>query len=49
MNRENALMLLFVFCASIVNAQKVIQLYTGKAPGSENWNWLEMRGLSTIK
>ncbi|MCU7549729.1 alpha/beta hydrolase [Chitinophagaceae bacterium LB-8] len=41
MNRKNSLMLLFVFCASIVNAQKVIQLYPGKAPGSENWNWQE--------
>src|SRR4029078_4449937 len=23
------------------NAQKVIQLYDGKAPGSERWNWEE--------
>lgn len=27
--------------AFFVQAQKVIQLYPGKAPGSENWNWQE--------
>lgn len=27
--------------ASISDAQTVIPLYTGKAPGSENWNWKE--------
>ena len=32
-----------LFCsACLVNAQqKVIQLYSGVAPGSENWNWDE--------
>ncbi len=33
-------LILFVFSLNI-NAQKVIQLYDGAAPGSENWNWNE--------
>jgi acetyl esterase/lipase len=36
---------LFVFCFLLsvlfVSAQKVIPLYSGKAPGSEKWNWQE--------
>jgi acetyl esterase/lipase len=31
----------FLLLASFVNAQTVIQLYNGAAPGSENWNWEE--------
>src|SRR5215831_10067717 len=32
--------LLLLFSISEINAQqKVIQLYNGAAPGSENWNW----------
>lgn len=33
--------LLAIFCAVTVHAQKVISLYPGKAPGSETWNWQE--------
>src|SRR5215469_3979825 len=33
---------LLIFIASVAQAQqKVIQLYNGAAPGSENWNWDE--------
>jgi acetyl esterase/lipase/lysophospholipase L1-like esterase len=32
---------LLVFCASVVHAQKVITLYSGKVPGSETWDWQE--------
>ena len=28
-------------CANNLNAQRVIPLYEGVAPGSENWNWEE--------
>jgi acetyl esterase/lipase len=30
------------------NAQKVIQLYNGAAPGSENWNWQEKEDSSAM-
>jgi acetyl esterase/lipase len=32
---------LFLFVATHSNAQTVIPLYNGAAPGSENWNWEE--------
>jgi hypothetical protein len=32
---------LLLIITSAVFAQQVIQLYPGKAPGSENWNWEE--------
>jgi hypothetical protein len=36
--------LILVFSTLIINAQqKVIPLYNGAAPGSENWNWDEAR------
>ncbi len=36
------LLAIFFICLSFYsNAQKVIQLYNGAAPGSENWNWNE--------
>ncbi|MDB5146388.1 MAG: axeA1 3 [Mucilaginibacter sp.] len=36
------LVYLLLFTACLANAQqKVIQLYTGNAPGSENWTWQE--------
>ena len=36
------ILVLFIFIASVVQAQqKVIPLYNGAAPGSENWNWDE--------
>ncbi len=31
-----------------VNAQKVIKLYNGKAPGSENWNWEEKENTKNL-
>ena len=40
-----ALMLLWV---SVVNAQQVIPLYSGKAPGSEKWDWKEAEMNSDI-
>src|SRR4051812_13425542 len=41
-NKAILLLLLSVFSVTIINAQqKVIQLYNGAAPGSENWNWDE--------
>lgn len=30
-----------LFAIQLINAQQVIKLYEGKAPGSENWNWSE--------
>ena len=40
MKRLSILLLLFIVVAS--NAQqKVIPLFNGAAPGSENWNWEE--------
>ncbi|MEO6820466.1 MAG: alpha/beta hydrolase [Ginsengibacter sp.] len=40
--KSSLFFLLFVFVAHFVNGQqKVIQLYNGAAPGSENWTWTE--------
>jgi acetyl esterase/lipase len=36
-----SLFLLLILLSTSVNAQQVIQLYKGAAPGSENWNWEE--------
>lgn len=33
--------LLLSLCVSFAHAQKVVPLYSGKVPGSENWNWQE--------
>lgn len=42
---KNKLFILTVFVFLIgvaqVQAQQVIRLYSGKAPGSENWTWKE--------
>jgi acetyl esterase/lipase len=41
-NKPILLACFFVFFITVINAQqKVIQLYNGAAPGSENWNWDE--------
>src|SRR6187551_1474791 len=41
-NKPILLVLFFVFFVTVINAQqKVIQLYNGAAPGSENWTWNE--------
>jgi acetyl esterase/lipase len=34
-------LVLLLFCVPIVQAQQVIPLYPGKAPGSESWTWQE--------
>ena len=33
--------LVFLIGLAQLQAQQVIRLYSGKAPGSENWNWKE--------
>lgn len=38
---KNKILILLLFSAFVSNAQKVIPLYQGKAPGSENWDWNE--------
>ena len=40
--------LVFAFICSIYAQEKTIQLYPGKPPGSENWNWQEQRQDSNI-
>ena len=39
---------LIFLCASVAQAQKVIPLYKGKAPGSETWNWTEREIFSEV-
>ena len=40
---------LILFALSLnIHAQKVIPLYNGAAPGSENWNWEEARQDSNL-
>jgi len=41
MKTINASIVIILFCLAIVNAQEVIPLYEGQAPGSESWNWNE--------
>lgn len=38
---KNKILILLLFSAFVSKAQEVIQLYQGKAPGSENWDWNE--------
>lgn len=38
---KHFLIILPVFLAASLAAQKIITLYNGAAPGSENWNWKE--------
>lgn len=38
---RNFIFLTFLCVSLSLQAQKVVQLYHGKAPGSENWNWTE--------
>ena len=38
---KKVLLLLLLCTAMVANAQKVIPLYNGAAPGSETWNWSE--------
>ena len=41
------LLVLCCFLLQVTYAQKVIQLYSGKAPGSESWTWSEKEVFST--
>ena len=41
MKKEFILLGLVLVMSQFTNAQKVISLYAGKAPGSENWTWTE--------
>jgi hypothetical protein len=45
MNYFKALLIIFLFFPSLINAQEIIKLYHGKAPGSENWDWQEKDNL----
>src|SRR5580765_2639027 len=38
----------FAFVISIQAQEKTIQLYSGKPPGSESWNWQEQRQDSNV-
>ena len=38
---KKILSVLFILAAFYSNAQTIIPLYNGAAPGSENWNWDE--------
>jgi acetyl esterase/lipase len=40
--------ILFTLLLSIANSQTVIPLYTGKAPGSENWTWNEQENTKNM-
>jgi len=41
MHKSTLLIFTILYYAFTIQAQNVIQLYPGKAPGSENWNWSE--------
>jgi len=43
MTKRAFTLLLMVLSAFVLQAQQVIQLYPGKAPGSENWDWQEQK------
>ncbi len=42
------LVLLSVLIAPVTQAQQVIRLYDGKAPGSENWTWEEAENTTNL-
>ncbi len=42
------LIIFYVFILNTSTAQRVISLYNGKAPGTENWTWSEKEMFSTI-
>jgi acetyl esterase/lipase len=48
MKLKSGIILFFILFVYFSNAQKVIQLYNGAAPGSESWNWQEKEYLSTM-
>jgi acetyl esterase/lipase len=39
---------LLLFVAATIDAQQIIQLYDGKAPGSEKWTWEEKLNTSNL-
>ena len=39
---------LLILCISFAQAQKIIPLYSGKVPGSENWDWQEKEMFSEM-
>jgi acetyl esterase/lipase len=39
---------LSIFIAAVANAQQVIRLYEGKAPGSESWDWTEKENTKNL-
>jgi len=41
LKKYSTLLLIVFFTIRVADAQQVIKLYEGKAPGSENWNWSE--------
>lgn len=49
MRFKTTITILFIFFKVVIlHAQKVIPLYTGKAPGSEAWNWKEKESSSNL-
>jgi acetyl esterase/lipase len=48
MKQKLIITILIIFVAHFSNAQKVVQLYNGAAPGSENWNWQEKEDSSAM-
>jgi acetyl esterase/lipase len=48
MKQKSVITALFILLIHFSNAQKVIQLYNGAAPGSENWNWNEKEDSSAM-
>jgi len=47
MNHHLSFLFLLISCLSY-GQQKVIRLYEGKAPDSENWNWSEQSNDSNL-
>ena len=43
-----SLTFLLALSTNLVNAQQVIKLYSGKAPGSERWNWEEKENSKNV-
>lgn len=48
MTKKNIIILLLTLSSVTTHAQKVINLYQGKAPGSENWNWQEKQSAQNM-
>src|SRR5829696_2712716 len=48
MNLRTVLVLLSIVSCVATQAQKIIPLYDGNAPGSETWNWKEQESSSNL-